>query len=82
MSNHYTATHPGSPFVNRLMLHAITADGSVSVMNREVTRSRATGTQSSVLADRAALRALLDEHFGFELPDVESLRVPSIEEWR
>ena len=82
VSNHYTATHPGSPFVNRLMLHAITADGSVSVMNREVTRSRATGTQSSVLADRAALRALLDEHFGFDLPDVESLRVPSIEEWR
>ena len=30
---------------------------------------------------RAALRALLVEHFGFDLPEVEQLRVPSIVEW-
>jgi N-hydroxyarylamine O-acetyltransferase len=36
---------------------------------------------SSQLADRGALRSLLIEHFGFDLPEVEHLRVPSIPEW-
>ena len=27
VGNHYTATHPASPFVNRLMLRAMTPDG-------------------------------------------------------
>lgn len=38
----------------------------------------ATTTQ---LPDRTALRALLAEHFGFDLPEVETLRVPSIPDW-
>jgi len=36
---------------------------------------------STQLADRAALRALLVEHFGFDLPEVLHLRVPSIPGW-
>ena len=36
---------------------------------------------STQLADRAALPALLVEHFGFDLPEVLHLRVPSIPEW-
>ena len=36
---------------------------------------------SSQLADRVALRRLLAEHFGFDLPEVERLRVPSVPEW-
>jgi len=27
------------------------------------------------------LRALLNEDFGFDLPDVEGVRVPSVPEW-
>jgi N-hydroxyarylamine O-acetyltransferase len=38
-------------------------------------------SQSSQLADRVALRGLLARHFGFDLPEVETLRVPSIPEW-
>lgn len=82
VANHYTATHPASPFVNRLMLRALTDDGRVTVMNRDVTLRQGTESRSLRLPDRAALRALLVEHFGFDLPEAEALRVPSIEEWR
>jgi N-hydroxyarylamine O-acetyltransferase len=81
MGNHFTATHPSSPFVNRIMMFAHAQDGRVAVMNREVTVWRADTAHSSQLADRAALRTLLVEHFGFNLPEVERLRVPSIPEW-
>jgi N-hydroxyarylamine O-acetyltransferase len=81
VANHYTATHAASPFVNRMLLRAITGDGYVAVMNRDVKHVRADGTQTSRLADRAQLRTLLNEHFGFDLADVASLRVPSIDEW-
>jgi len=64
------------------MLRATTSEGHVSVMNRSVAHEGANGTRSSELADRAALRALLNERFGFDLPEVLSLHVPSIEEWQ
>jgi len=64
------------------MLRAITAEGRVAVMNREVTVWRGRDRRSGELADRSALRALLAEYFGFDLPQVLQLRVPSIPEWR
>ncbi len=81
VANHYVATHPASLFRNRIMLSAVTPEGRVNVMNRDVTVLRADGAESLQLADRAALRALLAEHFGFDLPEVEQLRVPAIREW-
>ena len=50
-------------------------------MNRDVTVLRDGVAEQSQLPDRAALRALLDRHFGFDLPEVEQLRVPSLPEW-
>ena len=82
MGNHYTSTHPDSPFVNRILMRALTPDGRVSVMNRDLTVWRDGQLEATQIADRAALRALLNEHFGFDLPEVERLRVPSIPEWR
>ncbi len=82
LGNHYTSTHPASPFVNRIMLRALTADGRVTVMNRDVTIWRGDTPHTSELADRRALRELLCAHFGFDLPEVETLRVPSIPEWQ
>ena len=82
VGNHFTATHPSSSFVNRIMLRALTGDARVSVMNRDVTIRRGAESQMLQLPDRAALRALLAEHFGFDLPEVESMRVPSIDAWR
>jgi hypothetical protein len=64
------------------MLRAETGDASILVMNRNVKTVRADGIVETTLADRAALRALLDASFGFDLPEVLSLRVPTIDEWR
>jgi N-hydroxyarylamine O-acetyltransferase len=82
VGNHYTSTHPASAFVNRIMLRALTDDGRVGVMNRDVTIWRREERESIQLSDRKALRTLLAQHFGFDLPEVERLRVPSIPDWR
>src|SRR5262249_8560264 len=81
MANHFTSTHGSSAFVTNLMARAVLPDGKISVMNRDVTRVRGAGSETWQLADRAALRALFAEHFGFDLPELASLRVPAIPEW-
>jgi N-hydroxyarylamine O-acetyltransferase len=81
MGSHYTSTYPASSFVQRIMLRALTETGRVTVMNRDVTHWHGDMSQQTQLADRSALRALLAEHFGFDLPEVERLRVPSIPGW-
>jgi N-hydroxyarylamine O-acetyltransferase len=81
MANHFTATWHESPFVQRLMLRVLTRDGRVSVMNRDVTIARNGTFEKSQLADRAALRALLQREFGIDVPEVETLRIPSVPEW-
>ena len=81
VSNHFTATHPSSPFVNRLMLRALIPGGYVGVMNQTVTTHLGGTALTSELGNRAALRALLVARFGFDLPEVERLRVPMIPDW-
>lgn len=81
VGNHFTSTHRDSPFVNRIMMSARTDSGRVTLMNRDLTIWRGNEPQSTQVADRTALRALLVAHFGFDLPEVERLRAPSIPEW-
>ena len=81
LANHWVSTAAASPFVNRLMLRALTPTGRTSVMNRDVTVLTAGRSEKYQLADRKALRVLLGEHFGFDLPDVEQLKVPAVPEW-
>lgn len=81
VGNHYTATHPRSPFVSRLMMRALTADGRVTLANRDLTVIRDGEQRRTELADRSALRAAVAEHFGFDLPEIERLHVPAIPEW-
>jgi N-hydroxyarylamine O-acetyltransferase len=81
VANHYTATHPESAFRNRIMLRALLPDGRVTLHNRDVKITRGGAVVPSQLPDRAALRALLATHFGFDLEEVEALRVPTIPEW-
>lgn len=81
MANHYTATFPGSPFVNRILLRAFKDDGRVSMMNRDLTIVTGDAIETSQLADRAALRQAVATHFGFDLPEIETLLVPTIPEW-
>lgn len=82
MGSHYVATHPGSPFVNRMMMRALTPDGRVTVANRDVNIRCGDRIEPVQLADRLALRRLLNTYFGFDLPEVEHMTVPSISEWR
>lgn len=81
LANHWVSTAAASPFVNRLMLRALTSSGRTSVMNRDVTVVHAGRIEKYQLADRQGLRALLREDFGFDLPQVETLRVPMVPEW-
>lgn len=81
MANHFVSTFPTSIFVTNLMLRAIRGHERVSVMNRALTRRDDRGEKRQVLESRGALRALLNEDFGFDLPDIEGLRVPSVPEW-
>ncbi len=81
LGNHYTSTHPRSLFVNRLMLRAFGPAGRIALMNRELTIRRGDTVERHQLADRGALRTLLLEQCGIDLPEVETLRVPLIPEW-
>jgi N-hydroxyarylamine O-acetyltransferase len=81
MANHYVATHPASAFRQRLMLRALTPAGRVGVMNRDVTYREEGRVRTETLADRKALRTLLRVYFGFDLPEVETLKVPTVEAW-
>lgn len=81
LGNHFTSTHPTSIFRQHLLLRASTDDGRIGVMNREVTIRRGDAVEARRLEDRADLRRLLAEHFGIDLPEADSLRVPGIPEW-
>ena len=79
--NHFTATHPDSPFVQRIMLSRFTPNGRIGVMNRAVTVIEGEARTTFELPDRRALRALLAERFDIDLPEAETLRVPTVPEW-
>jgi N-hydroxyarylamine O-acetyltransferase len=82
MGNYYTSTHPNSLFTNRLIIAALNEGGRVTAMNRDVNVWHGNTPSPVQLADRPALRELLITHFGFDLPEVEHLKVPAIPEWR
>ena len=82
VANHWFSTHPASPMRQRLMLRAMTPEGRVTVMNRDVT-TRADGRVGARrLENREELRSLLREAFGFDLREAETLRVSTIPEWQ
>jgi hypothetical protein len=37
--------------------------------------------EKRLIEDRSALRAFVAEHLGFDLPEIERLRVPAVAEW-
>jgi N-hydroxyarylamine O-acetyltransferase len=79
VSNHWTATCPASPFTQVMMMSAVTPKGRVNVMNRDVTMPG--GVETRQLRDREDLRQLLAEHFGFDMPEAATIRVPAIAGW-
>ena len=81
MGNHFVSTFPMSPFVTTLMLRAITSKGRVSVANRALTRRHDGREEKQVIENRAELRTILKDDFGFDLPEVEQIQVPAVAEW-
>ena len=81
LGNHYTSTHPDSVFVNHAMMCAHATPERITIIDRNATVHQASGPVVRALADRRELRALVAERFGFDLPEVERMRVPGVPEW-
>jgi N-hydroxyarylamine O-acetyltransferase len=82
MMNHYIATHPASFFAHNLLASAATSEGRVNVMNQGVHVLRNGVAEATQLEDRKALRSLVAQHFGFDLPELETMRVNSVPGWQ
>ncbi|MDE1150431.1 MAG: arylamine N-acetyltransferase [Azospirillaceae bacterium] len=81
MSSQYVATHPDSIFTANLMMNRFLNGGRISLMNREVKKDMMGRITTWQLEDRAALHRLLVDHFGIDLPAVETMRVPAVPDW-
>jgi N-hydroxyarylamine O-acetyltransferase len=73
MANHFTATHPSSPFTQRIMARALFDGGKATLMNRDATIVRGGDTKTWSLASGRELRAFVAEYWGFDLPELETL---------
>ncbi|WP_291575779.1 arylamine N-acetyltransferase [Bradyrhizobium sp.] len=82
MMNHYIATHPASFFTHNILASAATREGRVNVMNQGVHVIRNGVAEATQLEDRKALRSLVAQHFGFDLPQLETMRVDGVPGWQ
>jgi N-hydroxyarylamine O-acetyltransferase len=82
MMNYYIATHPASFFTHNILASAVTQEGRVNIMNQDVHIIRNGAAEAAHLADRKALRMLVAQHFGFDLPELETMKVDGVPDWR
>jgi N-hydroxyarylamine O-acetyltransferase len=82
MMNYYISTHPSSFFTHNILASAVIKDGRVNIMNQGVHIISDGAAKAAHLADRKALRSLVTQHFGFDLPELETMRVDAVPEWR
>ena len=81
VANHWVATYPASPFINRLMMRAMIPGGRATLMNRDAVVRSDGETRRFQIADRAALRAFVRAYCGFDCAGLEGVRVPTVGEW-
>jgi N-hydroxyarylamine O-acetyltransferase len=82
MMNYYISTHPASFFTHNIIASAATEEGRVNIMNQDVNIIRNGAGHSLRLTDRKGLRSLVAQHFGFDLPELETMRVDGVPEWQ
>ena len=82
MANYYISTHPASFFTHNILASAAMQDGRVNIMNQDVHIIRDGAAEPAHLADRKALRSLVAQYFGFDLPELETMRVDSVPGWQ
>jgi N-hydroxyarylamine O-acetyltransferase len=68
VSNYFTATHPQSPFVNKLVAQRPGKDVRLTLVNRQLTEQRPDAVLETTLADDEALLETLAERFGLRFP--------------
>jgi N-hydroxyarylamine O-acetyltransferase len=81
MMNYYMSTHPSSFFTHNILASAVTKEGRVNIMNQDVNFVRDGVAEPARLPDRKALRSLVAQHFGFDLPELETMRVDAVPGW-
>ena len=81
LGNYFTAMHPQSPFTQLVMMSIVTPSGRASLMNRDFTLHNGSDVTPKQIADRREFRRLLVDHYGFDLPEFDTLRIPAIPEW-
>ncbi len=77
LGNWYSHTHPAAHFRNNLLVARATADGRLTLFNREFTvRQRDGRSEKRILATPDELLAVLAEHFGLTFPAGTRFVVP------
>ena len=82
MMNYYLSSHSASFFTHNILASAVTDEGRVNIMNQDVNVVRNGVAEPTQLPDRKALRSLVVQHFGFDLPELETIRVDSVPGWQ
>ncbi len=68
VANHYTSTHPHSPFVRTLVVQRQNVRGRLSLVNRELTEEEGGRETARTLEDDAALLEVLADRFDLHFP--------------
>ncbi len=68
MANHFTSTHPRSPFVNTLTAQRSWPERRVILRNRDLTVREGRGAETTTVRDPEHLLEVLEHHFGLVFP--------------
>ncbi len=82
MMNYYIATHPASFFTHNILASAVIPEGRVNIMNQEAHIIRNGSAERFHVADRKVLRSFVLQHFSFDLPELETMRVDGVPGWQ
>lgn len=81
MMHYYLVSHPNSFYTHNLVASAMTKDGRINITNQDANFIRDGAAKPVQLPDRKALRVLVAEHFGFDLPELETMKVDGVPGW-
>jgi len=70
VANHFTATHPSSPFTRMLWVRMVDETGTRSLVNRELKVTGASGRQVREVQDQRELCDVLRDEFGLDVPEM------------
>jgi len=82
MMQNYFATHPTSFYARNVVASAFTKEGFVNIVNEYASVIRPGKAQATHLTDRKTLRLFVAQHFGFDLPELETVKVDGVPGWQ